>query len=371
MININHHLSPSTLGLFLMLLATASMAHNNVVVIPMSGDDLKPLANIVTVAKQNGDFTDPTVAMASITDARIDNPYLVVIAPGVYPISSTVIMQEFVDIAGSGENVTKLTGGITGNFDATSAIVSGANNASIRDLSIESTGGGNHSFAIYNGNASPRLINISATASGATDSFAIFNNLSSPDMQNITAIASGSSVNYAVFNLSSSPKMFNISARASKGSINIGVINNGSLRVEMHNVDATASSGTNNYGVWNQMTGTPPYMNNVAANASGGTNNFGVYNQSSSPDINNVTATASGGAGTNYGIYNFMSSSPNVRQSQFSGDTEGVYNDGVTTSPVFGHSSIVGGVSENDASSSTCIYVDGGSGAALDASCQP
>ena len=73
----------------------------------------KPLKNVITVAKANGKFTDPVAAVNSITDASATNPYLVVIGPGVYTVTSPVVMKPYVDIAGSGENVTKITGAIS------------------------------------------------------------------------------------------------------------------------------------------------------------------------------------------------------------------------------------------------------------------
>ena len=73
----------------------------------------KPLKNVVTVAKANGIFTDPVAAVNSITDASATNPYLVVIGPGVYTVTSPVVMKPYVDITGSGENVTKITGALS------------------------------------------------------------------------------------------------------------------------------------------------------------------------------------------------------------------------------------------------------------------
>ena len=52
----------------------------------------RKLKNVDTVAKANGDFTDPVAAVNSITDASATNPYLVVICPGVYTITQTLMM---------------------------------------------------------------------------------------------------------------------------------------------------------------------------------------------------------------------------------------------------------------------------------------
>ena len=89
----------ASLRLIILVTSLASsafvMAQNRVVVIPMSGDDLEPLANIITVAKNNGDFTNPIDAMNSISDASETNPYLIVIAPGVYDIGTEYLNHQF------------------------------------------------------------------------------------------------------------------------------------------------------------------------------------------------------------------------------------------------------------------------------------
>ncbi len=84
-----------------------AIAQTKVVVIPMSGDDLKPLQNVVSVAKQNGDFSSPIAALDSISDASASNPYLVVIAPGIYDLGNeTLTLKPFVNVQGSGKDVT-------------------------------------------------------------------------------------------------------------------------------------------------------------------------------------------------------------------------------------------------------------------------
>ena len=94
-------------GMLLLLAPLTVLAHTKVVVIPLFGDDVKRVNNIIIVAKANGHFTDPVAAVNSIKDASASNPYLVVIDRGDYTISQTLFMKEYVDIVGSGENVTK------------------------------------------------------------------------------------------------------------------------------------------------------------------------------------------------------------------------------------------------------------------------
>ena len=75
------------------------------VVIPLDSAK-KKLVHIVTVPVGDGDFTDPVAAVDSITDASAAKPYLVMIGPGVYTLTRTLVMKPFVTITGSGQDYT-------------------------------------------------------------------------------------------------------------------------------------------------------------------------------------------------------------------------------------------------------------------------
>ena len=85
------------------------MAGNLSAVIPFVGAD-KPVKNVITVAKENGDFSDPVAAMNSITDSSDANPYVLVIGPGVYTLTQQLIIQPSVEVIGSGIDITILQG---------------------------------------------------------------------------------------------------------------------------------------------------------------------------------------------------------------------------------------------------------------------
>jgi len=114
-----------------------------VVVIPLLSK-AKPLGNIITVAKKNGDFTNLRQAINSISDASAENPYLIVIAPGKYQVNSTIIMKPYVSITGSGKKTTTLWGNIGSINATTSAIIRGASNAILSNIKIENKGPASH-----------------------------------------------------------------------------------------------------------------------------------------------------------------------------------------------------------------------------------
>ncbi len=127
------------LGLVGMLMIGASLqAKEKVAVIPMSVS--KSMSNIVTVAKSGGDFTDPQKALDSITDASENNPYLIVIGPGKYKIEQTLEMKPWVDITGSGREITTLWGEIGGDYEHTSAIIQGNKNTTLSNLGVINNG---------------------------------------------------------------------------------------------------------------------------------------------------------------------------------------------------------------------------------------
>ncbi len=241
--------------------------------------------NMVIVAQSGGDFTTITAALNSITTASVTNHFLIYVAPGVY--NERVTMKQYVDIEGAGELTTRIT--FTGSTSITTGTLLGANNAELRFLTVENTGGNTSAVAIYNSSAAPRLTHITASASGGTWIYGVVNSYSSPTMTDVTASASGgvSSINRGVYNSYSSPT-----------------------------------------------------MTNVIASASGGTDNYGVYNHFSSPTINNCVIS-----GSNYGIYNYAYSGSYtvlVNNSQISGVTNTIRNDAVFTTRV-GASQLSGG----------------------------
>jgi hypothetical protein len=66
-------------------------------------------ANVVVVAKRGGEFTDPVSAVKSIRGASAANPYLVKVMPGVYKVTTPIVLPSGVALEGSGEGVTEIT----------------------------------------------------------------------------------------------------------------------------------------------------------------------------------------------------------------------------------------------------------------------
>lgn len=326
-------------------------------------------ARIVTVSPAGGDFTDPLAALASITDASADNPYLVLIGPGVYTVTETLAMKPFVDIAGAGREATKLTGAISsGAAGAASALVTGAGKAVIRNLTIENTGGGQYTTALHNEGASPEILDVAVSASGGSHNYGVHNHESFPRMNRVTVTVSGGelSTSYGVYNSSSSPEMVNVNVEAA-GAWPHGVYNVSSSP-NMTDVAVDINAESTGMGVYNESS--DPVMTGVTVTAAGYAGATGVRNVDSSPIITDISVIVSAGQ-ENYGVSS-TSSFPVMRQStvQVADPSlgEGIYvNGGIT---LVMQSSITGGVQVTGGGILSCVHADDGAAAPLGNTCE-
>jgi hypothetical protein len=293
------------IGLLLMITTT----YGGSIVI---GGNYTDIGTIVIVSPKPGDTPQANGTallnnLAGIT-ADVNNPYVIKLGPGIYDIGvGSCQMKEYVDVEGSGENTTVITGHTDSNG---SGVVQGASNAEIRFLTVRNTGGGYYAFAIYNNSASPKITNVTASASGGTENIGVINYYSSPTMTNVTASASGGTNTYGVYNQSSSSTtMTNVTASGSGGTNSIGV-HNSSSSVTMMNVTASGSGGTNNVGISSSISGTIRINHSVVKgstntiyNGSSATTRVGNTQLDGGPASNSGTLTCAGVYDETYTFY--------------------------------------------------------------------
>jgi hypothetical protein len=130
-------------------------------------------SNILWVALSGGNYTSVQAAInAAAGIASATNPYLVKIAPGVY--TEQVTLKDFVDVQGSGQNVTVI------QYSASSPTVVAGAGSELRDITILNTFSGASPGAnaiSQSGNTvnGPTLFrNASALADGPIDNLAIY-----------------------------------------------------------------------------------------------------------------------------------------------------------------------------------------------------
>ncbi len=219
-----------------------------------AADKQSPYVRTVVVSPIGSEYVNGQAlldALNGITTASAANPWLLRIEPGTYNVGAGMLqMKEYVDIEGSGEGITIITG--AGSAFRTGTIF-GANNAELRFLTVQSTGGNNVAIAIHNDHASPRLTHVTAHATGGSvENTAVFNDHASPGMTHVTAVAVGSAdSNYGVINFYSLSTMRHVTVRVGDGGINHGVYNDSSSLMGVEDLVITVGGGDNCYGVYN------------------------------------------------------------------------------------------------------------------------
>ena len=104
--------------------------------------------NVRVVAKSGGDYSTVQAAIDSITDATVNNPYLVWIAPGVY--AEMVTMQAHVYVQGAGQGATVISSSAaTGAWPPNTGTVILAADTTLRDVTVLNTGGGSRNVAVF------------------------------------------------------------------------------------------------------------------------------------------------------------------------------------------------------------------------------
>ena len=248
------------LVMLFLALSTPSIlaAQTKVVVIPLAGEDLKPLKNVISVSPSNGDFTSPVAALNSISNASATNPYLIVLGPGVYDLGSQqLVMKEYVELAGSGSNATFIRGTVSGiGLASDAALVIGANNASIRDLTIENqASSGVAAFSIWYDSVVSSLANVEIK-------------VDSPAVQ-AGIIMTGSSINIV---------NSKISILGTTGTPQYGIFaqNGSNLTFNSGFVDMTAGLNEK-YGVFLAGDTSNVLVTDSQLDSSGGTNSYGLF----------------------------------------------------------------------------------------------
>jgi hypothetical protein len=133
---------------------------------------------VAVVAQTNGDYPTPSAALTDVATwcgiSSAVSPCLVKIMPGKYDVGATPLaMLDFVDMEGSGETNTIISGSID---SITSGVINGAR-ATLSKLTVTNPGGVNaqNAVAVFNTSPSFQLLQATARATGAVSTFALYN----------------------------------------------------------------------------------------------------------------------------------------------------------------------------------------------------
>ncbi len=259
-------------------------------------------------------------------------------------------MKPWVDITGSGENVTRLVGAISGGDFSSSAIVQMKNDMVLSSLTVENKGGDSYSVGIYSGNSSI---------------------LETGKLWHLNVKASGGTINDGIMIYYSSAKIIETAAYGQGGKDNSGIaILHSFATLEGVKAIATGDSSSKNYGVISGYSHAE--MKDVCATASGGMTNAGIQNYFTTVHMTQVEATGTGGT-NNYGIYTLISGNfITTRSSRISGESYGIYNEDLNFGPdktFISQSTISGGIYVAGTTTIKCVACDDGAGNALNNNC--
>ncbi len=412
---INKGTTLAFLGLALFSITFAVAAQNKVVVIPLFGDDTKPIANVLVVAKQNGDFTSPVAALNSITDASKSNPYLVAIAPGEYQLGSAqIVLKPYVELVGSGRIVTRLIASRgSATDDASAAVIAAADNSSISNLSIENTRANTSSFGIYSEDAKVTIKNVSITMdNGPASGFhvGILNDTSEVEISHVDIDLSDGGQQIGIFSRNNSKvKIDHSTVESSAGSsFQYGILGSNSETIVNHtklNVTGGASRQWG-YSAGGTASGGTPHLelNHVAISLSDGVSNDqlglelaiqGASNttvirnsniivdagsaafaagisllQAGHLEMSNTEIATSGASGASRGVTQNIGTTSTIRASRIFGADSSIFLGGPSTPALaYVSDSFLEGGTNVGSGNFRCSFVFNGFGSQLDSNC--
>jgi len=242
-------------GLDAQLAGKATISHNHDGVYATSGHNhdaeyQNRYPNVIVVAENGGDFTDLASALNSIVDASEQNPYLIKLMPGTYQTGYLGIqMKEYVDILGSGRNVTKIKGSVVNGY----SLITAASHAALRDVTIENSELGYSTKVIECKNISCEISDIDVVSTGSSIGINLDN--AEADIHNVKISMDGGANNYgykgiSVYNSNVAIKDIDIVVEGGT-SVDTGVhVNTVSFdKVLIDDAKILVSGGVNSYGV--------------------------------------------------------------------------------------------------------------------------
>jgi len=212
-------------------------------------------ANVIVVAKSGGDFDNLAAALAATTNASATNPYLIKIMPGTYAASvglGFVLQADYVDIEGSGADVTTITSESFDTGDGATLFVdaSGQHNE-VRNLTIEQVERSGSGFAtkavtINNGALTLRAVKIAAAGGGDSRGIWFSGGASLTLIDSSVVATSGGGNPFGIFALDYGSISVQNSTVQAPSSTGIGINMNGYCNVTIS--DSDISGGM--YGVY-------------------------------------------------------------------------------------------------------------------------
>ena len=314
-------------------------------------------ANVIIVAKANGDFTSIQSAIDSISDATVDNPYLVYVAPGVY--TETITMQAHVDVEGSGQDLTRIF-----SNEPAPQLVQMADMSSLRHVTVEYNKSSSALIGIRvsSGVATIEHATIVVTGTNSRTGGISIDIGGDVTLKDLDISTSGIEKSYGVFIRTGNVSVQDVSVRvSSRDTLAYGFDIRDDSMVDMLNVDVQIEAGGGgSAGIFlNNRSHTN--LVNVQSTAKGGIDNAGIYLVGASVDVREsfLFGDLSAGGTTGRGIYAIGSSDSftiTVNSSQLVGATE-VFKGGNIYTIFIANSLLDGGIVNANGGTAICAGV--------------
>ena len=284
-------------------------------------------------------------AIDGITDGKT---WRVKVEPGIYDLGATpLFLKRGIHLEGSGEKLTTLR-----SSTATEGTVVGASGAALSSLTVENTGGGTWSYAIYSVVADFDFHDLTAIArNGTARSWAIFLQGAKGTFKNVRAFAysAGTSYSSAFRCYSCEASLVDSHVESLGGQISVGVyVITGSLT--LRDVTSRAIAATTTTDTWSVYADKADVsLFNVEAMGAGGNRSTGLFVDDGRAQVRNSVLSASGANETNEGLSSFTASTLtrtiDVHGSVISGMTASVYRNRYFNVHI-SHSQLVGDVTQ-------------------------
>lgn len=266
-------------------------------------------------------------ALTSIADNSASKPYLIKLEPGVYDVGDNRLqMKSFVDIEGSGRNVSTIQGAGNLSFVTDTGVVVGASSVELRTLTLKGVGSGSRPFVIplFNGSSSPTVRDVAIVASGGTNHWGIRNLNASPTVEDVTiTVTATGNATYGISNNSfSSPKIrrteINVTSSASGEAV--GIFWDGfGVTVDLRELRIDVSGTSVAYGVRQSgIGGIVLTIEDSTLNARTASTTYGVSIQSGNLFASQSKVRGLGAGGT--GIHSPSFASATIDHSEVAGD---------------------------------------------------
>lgn len=219
-------------------------------------------------------------ALAGITSPSSTNRWLLKIEPGIYQLQGdALVMRPWVDIEGSGIGMTTIS--LASPTNATVPTISGASNAELRMLTVESTA----VLAMFNSNAHPRIYRVKfVVQTNQTQAFGMQNVSSAPKIEECEisvsvnapgGLAEGIGVSFVDLPIGVRSSILRSQITVSGANTNYGVrMFRGQTVTEIQDTRMDVIGGVNTYGIYalagDWVGGEMLTLRNVVINSAGG-----------------------------------------------------------------------------------------------------